>query len=218
MSRAVYIGGFGNGEVSAGRVAEAIGSERNFEDVDQFTFAEAIENTDRVAKAVKGVSVLTHSAGMLALPGTRPQSIEAFSPPLPTSKLRLVGKTLIKTARMHTPGIGMKPFYDVLPVARYDADSGAEVRDYLKRRALGGYLNQIIGFDAARVAATARVSDIPTTLSYTNGDEYYKLSSEQERMATLNWVNVLHAPGVHDELVLRPAETLRQFQLADDTN
>lgn len=121
MTRAVYIGGFGNGRGNAERVASAL--EPYYDDIVKFTFSEAISNPDKVRRAVHGVDALTHSAGMLTLTDTNPGRIEAFGAPLPTTKLRLIGRTGLKTVRMHTPGIGIRSPRDVLAVGSYSASS-----------------------------------------------------------------------------------------------
>lgn len=215
MSRAVYIGGFGNGVSSAEHVMEAVKLERNHEDVDYFTFAQAMESAERISRAVQDVDVVTHSAGLIALKDTQPRSVEAICPPLPTSIARLVGRTSFKTLRMHTPGIGITRPSDVMSVARYDISSAAE---FLARP--GGnlrYLGVIAHTHASRQAAAAHLDGgISVRLGWTEGDEYYKPTSDDTMLATLNDVPVAMIPGVHDELVLRPAVTLRKFQEAFD--
>lgn len=208
MSRAVYIGGFGNGRDSAERVASAL--ELYYEEIDEFTFSEAMSDPDKVRRAVYGVDTLTHSAGMLSLMNTSPRRIEAFGAPLPTAKLRLIGKTGLKTVRMHVPGIGIQSRQDVLAVVSYDISSSAELAVHPIRNL--GHLGGISRFNAVDTAIAAQQSDIPTSLNYTDADEYFQLSDEREAAAWAMGVGVMRIPGIHDELVIRPAATL---QLAD---
>jgi hypothetical protein len=207
MGRAVYIGGFGNGKSCAEYVASAL--DRYYEDVDLFTFSEAMASPDDVRKAVHGVNVVTHSAGMLAVKGTRPNRIDAFSPPLPTTIPRLLARTGLKTVRMHTPGIGLRSVGDIPAVNRYDRSVTAELLTHPEGNF--GRLGAISQFDAVRTAISAQESGIRTSLTYTTGDEYYHLSEEGGIAATIAGVSLVTTlSGVHDELVLRPAETLEK--------
>lgn len=209
MSRVVYIGGFGNGRGSAERVASAL--EPYYDEIDKFTFSEAISEPDKVRRAVHGVHALTHSAGMLTLTDTSPSRIEAFGAPLPTTKLRLIGRTGLKTVRMHTPGIGIQSPRDLFAVSSYDASSAAELTAHPVRNL--GHLRDISRFDAVDAAIAAQQSDIPTFLSYTESDEYFQLSEGRGVAARAMGVGVMRIPGIHDELVIRPAETLRQADI-----
>src|SRR5450631_2933166 len=117
MTRAVYIGGFGNGKANAERVASAL--ETYYAVIDSFTFSEAMDDLDRIRRSVHDADVITHSAGMLAIMGTNPNRIAAFSPPLPSSVSRLIGKTGLKSAHMICPGIGIRSIRDIAAVNRY---------------------------------------------------------------------------------------------------
>ena len=211
MSRAVYIGGFGNGRGNAERVASAL--ELYYREIDWFTFSGAISDPDKVRRAVHGVDTLTHSAGMLPLADTTPSRIEAFGAPLPAAKLGLIGKTVLKTVRMHIPGIGIRSPRDILAVGGYDASSTAELIAHPVRNL--GQLGDISRFNAVDAAIAARQSGIPTTLNYSCGDEYFQLSEAQEAAARAMGVDVMRLPGIHDGLVIRPAETLQRAGLED---
>ena len=204
--RVVYIGGFGNGRSSAEQVASAL--QEYYDDVDVFTFSEAISRPNTVARAVESVDTITHSAGMLALAGTVPERISAFGAPLPTAKALLVARTVLKTVRMHTPGIGIQRVQDITAIAGYDASAAGELVAHPGRNL--GHLGQISRFDAVKAAVAARRSSsrIPTSLYYTKGDEYFQPSQAQLVAAEAGDVNVLSLPGIHDELIIRPAETL----------
>ncbi len=205
MDRAVYIGGFGNGKKSAEGVAEALAS--YYDDVDPFTFSQAMDRQNVVRRAVRGVDVFTHSAGMLAVVGASPSRIEAFGAPLPTSKLRLIGRTIVKTARMHVPRIGIHSMRDLLAVNKYNLSTLAELVAHPKGNL--GRLGQISRFSAVEAAIAAQQNDIPSSLTYNDGDEYFTLTAKDEAMATAAGVNITRIPGIHDELVIRPKATLQ---------
>lgn len=207
-NRAVYIGGFSNGKWAADQVARAL--EPHYLDIDTFTFAAAMDDPETIRRAVQGIDVLTHSAGMLALPGTRPRSIEAFAAPLPTSKWALVGRTFVKAARMHTFGIGIHRPADIPVVLGYDASVSGEMLAHPRGNL--GRLGQIANFNCVKTAINAQDADIPTRLVHMEGDEYFRFGPDDEVQATVAGAAVRGIPGVHDELVLRPSET---FQAAN---
>lgn len=207
MSRVVYVGGFGNGKCAAGRVANALLD--YYEDVDTFTFSQAMASPDEVRRATKGVPVVSHSAGMLALRHTWPKRIDALNAPLPSSKLALVGHTLIKTARMHIPGIGIRALADIRGVATYDVSSTAELSAHLvgNLRRLGAIAN----FNAIEAAASAQHEHVPVTLGYTDGDEYFAWDDADRQRASDLAVQTVRLPGIHDELVIRPEAMLAEY-------
>lgn len=205
MSRAVYIGGFGNGKLAAGRVAEAL--TKYYQDVEPFTFSYAMDNPDIIRKAVEDVDVFTHSAGMLPVTDTSPRMLTSFGPPLPTPKGVLVVRTLAKTVRMHTPGVGLRSVADIPAIAAYDLSTTGE----FVSNPCGnfGRLGEVACFNAIDTAIYAQHAGIPTKLMYTQGDEYYAPSVADVHRATMSGVDVVRGPGVHDELVIRPDQTLR---------
>jgi hypothetical protein len=207
MSRAVYIGGFGNGEGSAERVSEAL-TASYYDDVHPLTFSRAMEDQDEVHRAVEGVDVITHSAGLLAVVGANPRRIEAFGAPLPSSKIALVGKTIVKTVRMHTPGVGIRSVGDLSAVSAYDLSATEELFTHLRGNL--GRLGQISRFNAVYTAREALRVGIASSLIYTNGDEYFSLSHQDEATAAAEGVNIVRIPGIVDELVIRPEATLQR--------
>lgn len=206
--RVVYIGGFGNGRSCAEGVASAL--EDYYENVEEpFTFSEAIKDPEKIRKAVERASVVTHSAGLLAIRGTWPESIQAFNPPLPTSRSRLVIRTLAKTTHLHTPGRGIKRGSDIKAVAQFDASSVAELAVHPVANL--GNLGKISKFNAVKELMDAQEAYIPSELIYTDDDDYFKLSWLSEMTAKSANVRVTRLPGEHDELILRPAQTLAQY-------
>jgi len=208
MTRAVYIGGFGNGKKLAQGVNEALVASGSYEDADHFTFSNAITNPDKVARAVKGVDVYTHSAGILAVKDARPKEIVAVGAPLPTNISRLITGTIEKSAYMAGHALtGVEAFK---AVGRYNASSLAE----LARHPLGNlrHLREIAGTNAIELAGVAREVGIPTRLFYNEQDIYFQPTDEQQMLARMLGVELRLIPGQHDELPLYPVNTLEQIR------
>jgi hypothetical protein len=149
---------------------------------------------------------------MLALAGSSPNRIDSFDPPLSTSRLRLIGRSGIKTARMYTPGIGIHSPRDIPTISRYSRSSTAELIAHPVSNL--GHLGEISRFDAVDTAIAARSSGIEVSLAYTDGDEYFRLSREQEDVANDAQVTVVRLHGIHDQLVITPEATLQAFHVA----
>lgn len=210
MTRAVYVGGFGNGMRSAERVAEAL-VHFGYDQVDPITFSSAMDNPDQLRRAVRGVAVFSHSAGMVSLRGTSPTEIHAFGAPLPARPARLLTRIAWKTIRMHVPGCGAVSARDAGLVADYDIGSVAEG---LENPASSlRHARRVPSFNAVNAAIAAQRAGISTTLAYNQGDELFQLPSAEALRAQHAGVGVVRLSGIHDELVLRPAETLAEYGL-----
>lgn len=209
MSRAVYIGGFASGKKGAERVASVL--ETRYNDVDPFTFSHAMANPNEIRKAAQGVPTITHSAGMLALveSGAIPEELMSFGPPLPVPFLQFPGRTLKKRIRMHEVGVGIQSPQDAAAIKEYEASTTSE----LLRHPLGNFshLGKITRFDAVDAAIDVTRAGADASLIYTDGDEYFQLSSEREAAAKAAGIAVMHLAGIHDELPLRPVATLDLF-------
>lgn len=209
MTRAVYIGGFGNGKGCAERVSNGLG--QHYEDVDAFTFREAMAAPDDIRKATKGVDVFTHSAGMLAIREMQPSLIAAFNAPVGgfNTQPGLVARSGIKTVRMHLPGIGIKSMKDAAAVATYDLSAGAELAAHASGNL--GYLGAIASFDSIQNAYEAQRDGVPVHLVHTTGDEYFPWGHQDVAYAEKSGVTAIQLAGIHDELVIRPEATLAAY-------
>jgi hypothetical protein len=98
MSRAVYIGGFGNGRTSADKVGYAL--ETYYDDVDPFTFSDYVKQREKIHLASHGVDLITHSAGALALEDfeTLPRTAKLLCPPTQ----RGIGRLMLSTVRKNS--------------------------------------------------------------------------------------------------------------------
>jgi hypothetical protein len=208
MSRVVYIGGFGNGRNSAERVGNALS--KASEEVDVFTFSDFMNHPREVQRAMRGVRLVTHSAGALAIAqaDSRPSFAYLLNPPLPQSIGKLLLRTVIKTARMNTPGQGIHHIGDVAAVASYSASSVAEFATHPV--ANFGNLRRISRFNAIDAAITVKSAGIPLSLAWTRSDAYFVPTQSDMDRAHRNDIPVGMFQGEHDEVVLRPEAFLAQ--------
>ncbi|HET7302138.1 MAG TPA: hypothetical protein VFI74_02290 [Candidatus Saccharimonadales bacterium] len=210
--RAVYIGGFGNGKRSANKVADAL--TLFYDDVARFTFSWSMIQPGLMREIMERADVFTHSAGFMAIPDdARPNRVEAFSPPLETSRRHLLGRTLVKTARMHSADV-IRSSRDAKAVAAYDLSSTAELAIRPIRNLV--HLGSIACFDLPGRVTEMNQAGIPVDVTYTENDEYFTVSDHTLR--TLNAFSQTSArriPGVHDQLVLHPMDTLQAARVFD---
>jgi hypothetical protein len=183
MSRAVYVGGFGNGRRSAEGVGGALTP--YYEEVDVFTFSEASGDSAKIERATRGVDTYTHSAGLMSLrSGVRPAEVHAFGAPLPTGRAKLLAGTVVKTVAMNVPGVGIHDLSDVTSAIRYGVSSLAEIAVHPVAN-LRPFINGSISrFDAVTAATESQSAGIPTWLTYMDDDEYFQLSSTQNARKT----------------------------------
>lgn len=209
MARVVLVGGFSNGERSLERVAEAL--EDHFEEIDFFTFPEAMASPLKVARAVKNVSVLTHSAGIMAVPFEEPKEFTAYGAPFPKSRTALIGSTALKTLQMFAR--------NPVAAARFTADSGKELSPFgndPKGHWTPFLRGNISRFDSIQLAIMGRnwSRQEPAKLVYGSDDLYYPLSSYiniefLDKAGDYRGFDLEIIPGfVHDELILDPKNAL----------
>jgi hypothetical protein len=208
MSRVVYIGGFGNGRYSAERVANSLGD--YYEDPMPFTFSEYVRYPELVQRASKGADLVTHSAGALALNNNyvSPDNAFIFNAPLQTSIPRLVWGAVKKTARMHTPGLGLHSSADVPEVVHYSTSAIADIAAHPV--ANFGRLPEISKFDAVDSANEAKWRGISTRVIWTTEDSFYQPTIEDHNFLYEVGIPSIMLDGEHDELPLRPDALLAQ--------
>lgn len=209
MSRVVYIGGFGNGQYSAERVANSLGT--YYEDPVPFTFSDYVNYPELVQRASKGAHLITHSAGALALNNNRvtPERAYIFNAPLPTTVPELVWGAIKKTARMHTPGFGLHTPADITEVMHY---SGSAIADIAAHPVANfGRLREISKFNGVEVANEAKWRGINTQAIWTYGDSFYQPTVDDLDFLFDVGVPSIMLEGEHDELPLRPDAVLAQI-------
>jgi len=207
MVKLVYIGGF-SGRSPRDAMCDALLETFNVDDLDAFTFAEAMKHPDEVRRALVGALAVTHSAGVLALRGTAPTEAHIFNPPFPRSPWALASRlTWLKTRGMFTRGYREYGAAGLGAAARF---SGASVAE-LALHPVGNFshLPEIAKTDGFEEATALLHGDIPAVTIHTDHDEYFPLPPDKANVPSGLKVRELH--GEHDEIILRPYDLLRQY-------
>lgn len=79
---------------------------------------------------------------------------------------------------MHTPGVGIHSLRDIPAVNAYKLSATGELVAHPRGNL--GRLGQIARFNAVEATIAAHQNDIPSSLVYTDGDEYFSLSAQHE--------------------------------------
>lgn len=200
MSRAVHIGGSGNGQYLADKVGAAL--TRYYEDADVFTFSDAMKRPEAVELCVRGADLLlTHSTGILATKDTKPSQLIAVGAPLPVSKPRLAVRSLANFAQM---------------IERLDdyEQGNKKVIEYL-----GSTAAELTGHPFANFKHIGKISTTnsielagaipaPAILFYGEHDALYQPTDDQEKRAIELGVGLYTIPGQHYTLPLSPEDIL----------
>ena len=213
--RIVVIGGYSQGKTTVDNIAAAIETYHHKDTIatiDPFTCSSALKNPSILRRAIQKAEVATLSLGFKALidamdnrEDSRPYTIDAFNPPIPTSIPSLIGRTGIKSWEM------LKDT-DKLAAQSYNRSSAAEFVAHAPTLVRAFF--DISKFDAIKEARDLREREIPIDLAYTNNDRYFTLTEEQKAFAEEARVRIFLLDGVHDELALRPDETFRLYMEA----
>jgi hypothetical protein len=205
MNRLLYLPGLGNAQSGADRVADRLASYYGFEASDGITFGNALADPDKVRKAAKRADkVITGSAGLLAMVGVTTKEIHAINPPLPSTRWRLAGQTVLR-------GWRERDINHINGPLRVDGGFFEEVKADPWRH-LGPFLDgRISRFDAIQAAIDAVRAGVPVGLGFTNRDCYFHPTPERVELARANSVLVALIEGVHDELALRPEATMDAY-------
>lgn len=185
MNRAVYVGGFGE---NCQPVAEAIAETLNYDEVTPITFAAAMMRPELTLKAVRDTHTYCHREGLVAISQGRPSLVEAFNPPIRTP-IHGLGRACL--ARLREPSSTNNPGKTALELAAYLCQ-----------------LPTISRFCGINAALEAKAAGINIGLHYTEG--YFTPTSLQRTTAERHHIPITNQPGLPDELVLRPATTLRR--------
>ncbi len=219
--RAVYVGGFGGSWGMAEGVGNALAE--YYSNVEVSTFAHAMKNPNSLARASRGATVVTHSAGLVAVQsavgifdGIRPLQIHAVAPPDGTkSAPGLLRATFGQKSRGMTRQ-ARRSWDDALHYARYMRQETTEVAAHPV-----GNLRHLGSIAGANTIAFAQESSIPTTMYAMLEDYYFDWTGslgltepgDTVEFGTTPPVRVIALAGQHDALAMRPQEVVHAMQL-----
>lgn len=220
MNRVTVVSGFlGGGENLTGLAEELSGPNGPYDDATPLTFVRALQDPDLFRRAAAGGPVVTHSAGGLVMrlmhesgSGTanhRPTEIQAIAPPLAASVPALLGRGGLVGMRMVMPGIGIREPNDVTAVNKFNAAYLGDARRNGKANIR--QLASIGNFDAIRAATVLRERGTYATLTFLNGDAFFKLSLQREQEARAEKIRILRMDGEHNYPLVKPREFVRKY-------
>lgn len=120
----------------------------------------------------------------------------------------------MKTGNLWRPGRGIKTKSDIAEVARFNAGAVAEGMAHPVANFEPFLDNSISAFNAVKMAKAATASGIVTKLATMSHDSYFPRDYYiREAVAQHLDAHVLiPIPGEHDELPLRPEQTIARYQ------
>jgi hypothetical protein len=215
MTHVLVVGGVCERSGSLDRVAEATCNRFNIERGESVLFRRAIDREDQLRRWSKGSVLVSHSAGILAVykalytanADEMPDRYLAFNGPEPTDISELVVSGAIKTVK-HTGRI-LKG-----PLRKEQIGTLAEGAYELVVHAFGNVikpLSNISQFSTSRgtVELHERGLEDLTVGIATNDDFWLPTRYDRSTMDAAR-VKVGEFDGVHDDLLIRPAEVLEE--------
>ena len=204
--RAVFIGGFGNGETLSEGVADALCD--YFSDVEHMTFSQAMSERNKalLRRTAYDATVFTHSAGAMALGGLSPKEVHAFNGPLPTSRAHLAYAALKKTVNMLLDRTA-EPHQVMWNLSSSTAELVAH-----PIRNLRPLINGDISCYNTLQHLSAWSPANRVTAVFTDEDVFFRPEKKDIEAAQRHGVRVIDGiPGVHDALTLNPSVFLKNY-------
>ena len=213
-------GGFGSNDYQVNKVCEKLSNDRGYEHRG-LSFRAHIANPEKAAELIDGATVITHSAGALALsrtvrhyPKVTPRQVTMVAPPIPDSSYRLVLKT---------QKIAQNEFADSCrdrSALRHNTSHAAATVRELGRHAWGnfGMIPHIARFDSVYFGSELAERNIMTEVVFGDQDEFFSPYSVSFRTAMQRRspkLDVKIIESRHCDFVLNPQAALAKIALAD---
>ncbi|HEY5695286.1 MAG TPA: hypothetical protein VIQ80_00455 [Candidatus Saccharimonadales bacterium] len=208
MAHKVLVGGFASGRSQVEKVAAALAARYN-EDVEAISFREAMTDRTRLERLTRGAQVLTHSAGMMAIRDTDPQSITAVAPPVPVWAPVLAARALASISELAArslPRVGSER--DEIDGCMRDGAAELLVHLHGNMRWLG----EIAAHDALRVGIAAREAGIDTGLVFMQNDRLFRPLPANIERARQFGVRIVTLLGAHEFFVKNPGLVLDAYE------
>lgn len=191
-----YVGGLFTGKSSVRRTARRL-SEASGQEVAPFTYSWTVRNPDKFkAELERYDSAIIHCVGMLALveSGIRFDRLDAFAPPVPVSRAKLFGRSVMKTIDMIAVPAGRER--SLRETVVYLGSSLAEMCVHPVsnlRNFVNGSISRFNAFEHVDIAQTSQII-------YGRDDEYF--GSKYSDFATPD-VELIEVDGArHDDIIL----------------
>lgn len=204
MARKVIVGGFASNERQMNRVAEHL-SEFYDEDVEAMSFRAAMNEPVKLEQFVRGATVFTHSAGMLAVQHTNPHEIVAIAPPVPTPVRSLILRAGYSAYDRAVQARGKKGKLTTGQAFEF----GKEIA--LHSNANLGRLGMISTFNAIEVGIAAKEAGIEADIAFMSEDRLFQLSDAQYRKASEAGLSLMSIHGGHEQFTLEPSEVIAEY-------
>lgn len=206
MSHNLLVGGFASSERQIEKVADVLAA-RQDEEFAAISFREAMSDRDRLERMALGAKVITHSAGMMAVRGTKPESIAAIAPPVP----------------VRAPFLAARAIASGLEFAVADARRRAEdkevvecVEDAVSELVLHlhgnlRWLGSIAVFDALKAGVAAEEEGIRTGIAFMTKDKLFQPHARKLLWARRRGLRVVTISGVHEDFVQNPGRIMNEY-------
>lgn len=208
MSHNLLVGGFASSERQVKRVADVLAA-RQGEEFAAISFREAMSDRDRLERMAHGADVVTHSAGMVAIQGTKPESITAIAPPVPVWAPLLAARAIASGLEFALTDT-RRPA-DSKEVAQCVSDAGRELALHLHGnvRELGA----IATFDALKAGLAAQEAGVNTGIAFMTKDKLFQPSAHRLLCARRLGLRVVSVSGTHEDFLQRPASVLNEYDI-----
>ncbi len=185
----VYTGGFASGKKAVGLAVSQLKNAHGVDtEVEGYTYSSAIRNPLEYKDSLSGADkVVTHSIGYMALyaSGVDVMDVYAVAPPLPTSRKRLFGRTILKTVGM----LRSAKTYGVKNVLTYLTSSAFEIARHPVSVLKPFFNGNISRFDSSSIGRS-------DTFIYSQTDDYYR-----DRLNALSADAIVGQFGCHDQML-----------------
>lgn len=207
MAHKVLVGGFASGQRQMEKVARSLAVHYD-EDVEAISFREAMTDTIRLERMTRQAEVITHSAGMVAIKGTSPESITAIAPPVPVWAPLLAMRAIASTTELALHSV--TPWYEPDEVDGCIRDGTAELLLHLEGNMR--WMGQIALFDALKTSREAQEAGIGTGLALMSGDRLFQSHPRKIEETRRAGVTIAVVSGAHEDFIKTPHRVLRDYE------